>query len=422
MNKKRQFTPVGKGERIDVLDALRGFAIFGIFMINVRVFSGYAYMSSEEQDGLLLADWNSYFDNIHTIFFSGKFYTLFSLLFGVGFAIQFIRASSADRSVVRHFSRRLFILLFIGIIHLWGVWFSDILVLYAICGYVLILFKDLSSRGLLVAAFLTLCIPGIYTWYIQSVDGGYTTAIYEQLSNSWDEAGLPRGSGDVQYFQMEDVVAVIQSDSWRTVLTFNYLGPLLRGYIYTLDARFFNVLAVFILGLWAGRQLMLHKLHENISLLWKIGVTGIIVGVPLNILLVLGNFTGLSDSDFLFAKNMLEPFGYVSLTAGYCGIFMLIYRTGIRNIFTPLLNPVGKTALTNYILQSFIGIFLFYGIGLGIGEYLGSAYLTLAVFIVFAFQILISYLWLKFFRYGPFEWIWRVLTYGKILDNRKEQG
>ncbi len=418
MSKKSSFKPVGKNERIHVLDALRGFAIFGIFMINARVFSGYAYMAGDEKNDLMLADWNSYFDIFHSVFFSGKFYTLFSLMFGIGFAIQFIRASSTDRSFIRHFSRRLFILLIIGIVHLWGIWFSDILVLYALCGYVLILFKDLSDRGLLWAAFLTLCIPGLYIWYLQSVDGGYANIVYEYFNEKWAEADLPYSEN--QFFQMRDVVEVIQSNSWSTVLSFNYIGPLLRGYIYTLDARFFNVLGVFILGLWTGRQLMLHKLHKNRSLLIKIGTAGFIIGLPLNIFFVMNNPTGFSDSTIQIAKEALEPFGYLSLTAGYVGVFMLLYPTRVQSTFTNLFNSVGKTALTNYILQSFIGIFLFYGIGLGLGEYLGSAYLTLAVFVVFAFQVFISNLWLKRYRYGPLEWVWRVLTYGRFLDNRQK--
>lgn len=418
MNKKSTFNPVSSKERIHVLDALRGFAIFGIFMINARVFSGYAYMLGDEKEGLMLADWNSAFDMFHAIFFSGKFYTLFSLMFGIGFAIQFIRASSTDRSFNRHFSRRLFFLLLIGIVHLWGIWFSDILVLYALCGYVLILFKGLSDRGLLVAAFLVLCIPGIYSWYLQANDGGYTTAVYQQLNESWTQRGLPHASNENESFQMRDVVEVIQSESWRTVLSFNFIGPLLRGYIYTLDARFFNVLGVFILGLWAGRQLMFHKLHENRPLLARIGVAGLIIGLPLNILFSINNPIGLNDSLFLLVKDALEPFAYVSLTAGYVAVFMLIYHTWLRDGLTALFNSVGKTALTNYILQSVIGIVIFYGVGLGLGEYLGSAYLTLSVFLVFGFQILISNLWLKRYRYGPLEWLWRVLTYGRHMSNR----
>lgn len=171
MNNDPVFKPIDKSERVHVLDALRGFAILGILMINILNFSGYIYMMADEQNRLLLADWNTLFDRFHTVLFRGKFYTLFSLLFGIGFAIQLIRASSAGRSFTLHFNRRLFFLLLIGIVHLWGIWYGDILVLYALCGFLLILFKDMPSRGLLWAAFLILLIPGLNAWYIMATDG-----------------------------------------------------------------------------------------------------------------------------------------------------------------------------------------------------------------------------------------------------------
>lgn len=420
MNQNSSFNPIGPNERIHVLDALRGFAIFGIFVINIRVFTGYSYFIDEVKADLLLSEWNLAFDWFHTVFFGGKFYTLFSLLFGIGFAIQFIRASSTDRSFKLHFSRRLFFLLLIGIVHLWGIWFSDILVLYALCGYFLLLFKDFSNRALLWTAFFILLLPGLHAYYLDVADGGYTNWLYLQLSESWIAADLPKASEGFATFQMNDLVEVIQNGSWATVFSFNYVGPLLRGYMMALDGRFFKVLAVFILGLWTGRQLMLHKLHGNISFLKKIAAVGFLVGLPLNILYALDNPTKFTDSSFMLVKDVLAPFGYVSLTAAYVASFMLLYGTRLQTMMTSLFNSVGKTALTNYILQSVIGILLFYGAGLGLGENFGSAYLTLAAVLIFAFQILISNLWLKRYRYGPLEWFWRVLTYGRYMKNRKK--
>ncbi|MEX2573465.1 MAG: DUF418 domain-containing protein [Balneolaceae bacterium] len=419
MSEKRStFNPIGKSERIHVLDALRGFAIFGILMINILVFSGYTYMTEDVHNGLLLADWNTAFDRIHTVFFRGKFYTLFSLLFGIGFAIQFIRASSTDRSFLRHFSRRLFFLLLIGIVHLWGIWFGDILVLYALCGYVLILFKDLPDRKLLFwAALIILLFPGLYSWYLQMTDGGYTVHLYHWLSESWIETGLPKASAGHETFQVHDLAEVVQSHSWSTVLSFNYLGPVLRGYVVSLDGRFFKVLGMFVLGLWVGRQLLMHKLHENRPFLIRIAVVGFLVGVPMNIVLAMDH-PGLDNMWLLLAMDALTALRYVILTAAYAAAFMLLFRTRLRNLLNGLFNAVGKTALSNYILQSLIGILVFYNVGLGLGQYLGSAALTLAVFVIFAFQAVISVLWLKRYKYGPLEWVWRVLTYGRYIKNR----
>ncbi|MFW6347006.1 MAG: DUF418 domain-containing protein [Cyclonatronaceae bacterium] len=412
-------SPVGKGERIHALDALRGFAILGIFVINIRVFSGYSFMMDDLKNSLLLADWNAAFDWLHTLLFAGKFYTLFSLLFGIGFAIQFIRASSTDRSFTLHFSRRLFFLLMIGIVHLWGIWFSDILVIYALCGYVIILFSRFPNMALLGTAFLVLLLPGAHAWYLNAYEHVYTDYLYTLLSEAWNFMELPKASEDQYTFQMRDLVEVIQSESWSTVFSFNFIGPVLRAYMLALDARILKVLGVFIIGIYLGRHLMLHKLHENKSALIKIAFTGLIIGLPLNMFIAMDNATGLEQSSILLLKDTLTPFAYVSLTMGYVGAFFWLYRSGFQKTFNLLFSAVGKTALSNYIFQSILGILLFYDVGLGLGNYFGAAALTIATILIFGFQIIVSILWLKRYRFGPLEWLWRMLTYGRYMTNKK---
>ncbi|MFO8098645.1 MAG: DUF418 domain-containing protein [Salinibacter sp.] len=419
MKPRSSLRPVGDDERIHVLDALRGFAIFGILIINVRVFSGYAYLPGDAQADLLWADWNAVFDWIHTVFFSGKFYTLFSLLFGVSFAIQFHRAASSDRSFTRHFSRRLFFLFLIGLVHLWGLWFSDILVLYALCGYLLLAFKGWSDRALLGAAGALLLVPGLHAWYVQTADAAYTTVLYQQLSTLWMDWGLPQASAASQTFQMQDVAAVIQSDSWATVGTFNAIGPVLRTYGIALDARLVKVLATFVLGLWVGRQLLQQRLHEHTSWLVRAAIVGWAVGLPLNVLYAMDNPTSLPDDSFLLLKDTLSPFAYVALTTGYVASFMLLFQTRLRAALDRLFNAVGKTALSNYLLQSVVGILLFYEVGLGLHKYLGSLGLTGATVAIFGVQILASAAWMQRYKYGPLEWVWRALTYGRVLPNRR---
>ncbi|MGM0458947.1 MAG: DUF418 domain-containing protein [Bacteroidota bacterium] len=419
MNKPKNLNPVGKKERIHALDSLRGFAIFGIFIINIRVFSGYSFMMDDLKSSLWLANWNATFDWLHTLFFAGKFYTLFSLLFGIGFAIQFIRASSTGRSFNLHFSRRLFFLLLIGIVHLWGIWFSDILVIYALCGYVILLFSRFSNAALLWAAFLVLLLPGLHAWYLSAYDTVYTDHLYTLLSEAWNFMELPKASEDQYTFQMRDLVEVIQSGSWSTLLSFNAVGPFLRAYMVALDARILKVLGVFIIGIYAGRHLMLHKLHENKPVLLKIAAYGLIIGLSLNIFIAMDYAMKMDQSTIMLLKDTLTPFAYVSLTMGYVGVFFWLYRTGFQKTFNLLFSAVGKTALSNYILQSVLGILLFYDVGFGLGNYLGSASLTIATVFIFGFQIIISTLWLKRYRYGPLEWMWRVLTYGRYMVNLK---
>lgn len=423
MNKEtsQPLGPVKQSERIDELDVLRGFAIFGIFVINVRVFSGYSFASEEMKADFLLTRWDDIFDWIHIVFFNGKFYTLFSLLFGIGFAVILVRATKADRSFLPFFSRRLFILLIIGVIHLWGIWYSDILVIYALCGYILILFKELSSRSLLWLFLLLVLAQGFHTRYLHANDNSYTKQLYTTVSDKWTEKDLPKASEKTEGFRLPDLAQVVRDDSWKTVFKFNSIGPIIRFYFVSYDSRIIKVLAIFVLGLWVGRSILFHDLLNRKLFLVKIAIAGWIIGLPLNILFREGFLSG-NDAPFaFFAKEVLESLAYVSLSSAYAASFILLYKTRFKKMLNSLFTSVGKTALTNYILQSFIGIALFYTAALGIGEYSGSTLLTIIVVMVFVFQIIGSNIWLNYFRYGPLEWIWRMLTYGKYIKIRLDK-
>ncbi len=411
--------PVNQTERIDVLDALRGFAVFGMFIINIRVFSGYSYISEEIRNNLLLAGWNTTFDRIHYVFFNAKFYTLFALLFGIGFAIQLTRGSSAGNSFILRYSRRLFFLLLIGLVHLWGIWFSDILVLYAICGYILILFRGFSNRSLIWTVAFLLIIPGAHSFYLWDASGGYANTLYQWISERWIDLDLPRASEQYHTFQMADIAQVIREGSPGEVMKFNSLGPLLRLYVITYDARLIKILAIFILGFWVGRKILYENIHKSRPFLIRTAVIAWLIGLPMNIIFVMDNKTGMDESSYVFIRNVLDTVGYISLTSAYAATFALLYLTGFRTVLDRIFNRVGKTALSNYILQSLLSIVLFYSAGFGLGQYPGSALLTLAVIIIFLFQVQISAMWLKYFRYGPLEWLWRTLTYGKYIPNRR---
>ncbi|MFW5963178.1 MAG: DUF418 domain-containing protein [Bacteroidota bacterium] len=412
--------PVGNEERIDVLDALRGFAIIGILMINVRVFSGYAYANEEFNSNLMLTGWDHVFDWIHIVFFSGKFYSLFSLLFGIGFAIQLTRTSSAGRKFIPFFSRRLFFLLLIGIVHMWAIWFSDILVFYAICGYILILFRSLSNRQLWWVFFILLLFTGLHNLYLQSAEMPYTTLLIEWISQNWDILGLPEASNETYTLRMSDIAAVIRDGSWGNILKFNFIGPSLRAYFIAFDARIFKILATFVLGFWVGRKILFNSLHKNRLFLAKTALAGWIIGLSLNIFFMEEDINWNDSAITIVLREFLVAFSYISLASGYAASFVLLYESRLKPRLRRIFNSVGKTALTNYIFQSVLGLLLFYSAGLGLGEYFGSTLLTLAVFLIFLLQAILSNIWLKTYKYGPLEWLWRVLTYGRYIKNRQQ--
>ena len=404
--------------RIGVIDSLRGFAVFGMLVMNIRVFSGYIYLSQQARQGLLLSKYDVFFNWLHYVFFNGKFYILFSLLFGISFAIQLTRRSTSSPPFLIHFSRRLFVLMLIGIVHLWGIWFSDIITLYSVCGFILLFFRNLPDKKLLLLSFLLLIVSGFHAAYIQLTDGGYTRQLFGWFVQSWKNAGFPLTDSRYSWGSSPDMVWVLHEGNLQEVMRFNLTGPVFRLYLIAADARFIKVLAAFLLGLWAGRNILLNKLHENRPLLSKIALTGWIMGLPLNLLYLFTDMNSVMHPLLLIFLGMLVPLGYILLSAGYAATFLLLYRP-LEKVLSAIFEAVGKTALTNYIFQSLICILLFYGMGLGLGRFLGSTALTFTALLIFGLQILLSRLWLEVFRYGPIEWIWRVLTFGRLMNNRR---
>jgi uncharacterized protein len=415
-----QLKPIVQKDRIDILDGLRGFAILGIFIINARIFSGYAFISAEEKQDMLWAEADHIFNWIHIVFFSAKFYTLFSLLFGIGFAILLVRAMQNNRPFLSFFSRRLFILFIIGLIHLWAIWYSDILVFYALCGFLMIAFRKFSNTGLLIASMVLLILTALHAWYIHTSGGGYTEAIYKELSQKWQEAQLPRAPSEYDTFRMPDIAEVIRDKSWSTVARFNAIGPWLRIYLISYDARILRILAIFLLGFWTGRQILQHQIHENKIFLTRTALISWAVGLPINIFFVEGDASLGENSLRVPLENIITSIGYIALALAYASSFALLYLSRWRKALASTFSGVGKTALTNYILQSILGILIFYSAALGWGEFSGSTIITLVVLVVFILQVLASNYWMGKFRFGPLEWIWRTLTYGKFISIKKE--
>ncbi|MFW6099940.1 MAG: DUF418 domain-containing protein, partial [Bacteroidota bacterium] len=194
----------------------------------------------------------------------------------------------------------------------------------------------------------------------------------------------------------------------------------LRAYFIAFDARIFKILATFVLGFWAGRRILFNSLHKNRHFLIKTAVSGWIIGLSLNIFFMEENINWNDSIIMVVLKGFLVAFSYISLTSGYAASFVLLYESRLKTRLRKIFNSVGKTALTNYIFQSVLGLLLFYSAGLGLGEYFGSTLLTLSVFVIFLLQVVLSNFWLKSYKYGPLEWLWRVLTYGRYIKNRQQ--
>lgn len=407
-------TPLQQTERAAILDVLRGIAILGILLNNIYSFSGYGMLTDEMRE-LNFSTFNldQLLNLLQIIFVEGKFYTLFSLLFGIGFSIFLLRGEAKGINPLKIFYPRLIILAVIGFLHLYFIWFGDILLLYALIGLVLPLFRKCSNRTLITWAVVLILCP-ILIDIIKVATGWSAFPVFIPLA-------MPT-----------DIENGITEDNWRTLLFnedsgFKEWGIMQdTGYIYRYadlieSNRFFKVLGIFILGLYVGRNRIYSNLGQYKPLLKKVRKWGFIIGLPFSI--AMGIFEGDDHYVPMHWEGLFDTvsyaFGVVPLSLAYTATIALLWNRKNNNSRLRYFAPAGRMALTNYILQTVVGSFLFYAAGFGLGQEFGLVYVFLIALAIYIFQILYSTLWLKYFQYGPLEWIWRMLTYRKWLPIRK---
>ena len=400
--------PAAKSERYDVLDALRGFALLGIFVANIRFFSGWEYLSQADRTALSGESY-ALWDFLHLALVDGKFYTLFSLLFGIGFALQLSRLEGRGAAATEIYLRRTFILLGFGLIHLFIFWEGDILTSYALLGFVLLAVRRWSDRSLLVAASLSLLVPPM--GYVLFWEFGITQSL-----------GLYSvGSVFCPAF-FSDPVSELQLATVGEQMKCSLGGGFTRfGFMFD-TWRWPKLFAIMLLGLWAGRQLVRGRLLKNTRLLTSVlivgGLSGAIAGPILASLNGIG-FMRPHSLQGLYAV-VAYTFAVIPLGLAYAAGFVLLWRIA-RPVLTIFAAP-GRMALTNYLSQTAIGLIVFLGIGFNQAGLWSIQSLYLFVGAVYLGQILFSNLWLSRFQYGPLEWIWRTLTYGQtpnVLSRRQ---
>jgi uncharacterized protein len=402
--------PVGASDRVELIDILRGVAVFGILAFNMQLyFSPLLLMASHD------TWWTSPLDRIVELaiqlFVQGKFYTLFSFLFGVGVALQFERAREQGRDFAPLYVRRLGWLLVIGLVHAFGIWFGDILVTYAVFGFLLLLFRNQSYKALTLWAGALLLMPlGIFALFTVIVE----IASFVPESAATIEASFAESAGAA-------AEAILRA---RQVYANGTFVEILReragqvGWIYSstfLLGFGLNILGLFLIGLQVGRRRWLQEAYRHLpaarrlmTILLPVGLTGALM-------------TAVASA---YADRPLQPsapgliaqlgatFGVPALSFGYvCAITLLFHHARFGRFLTPLA-AVGRMALTNYLTHSILMTLLANAYGLGLyGKVYPAAGLLMTV-ALYALQILFSNWWLARFRFGPAEWIWRNLTYG----------
>jgi uncharacterized protein len=414
--------PIAGAERIQALDVVRGFALLGIFLMNVEFFTRPLQdISAEGIDSAMHGiHWAA--DALVYFFVQSKFWTLFSILFGMGFAVMIDRAQRAGRSFLPTYLRRSLALLAIGCVHALLIWSGDILVSYAFGALALLLARQLR-RGLfriagerdprpMSAGALAIWGASLYSSVLVMVlvSGSLTTLT----------AGLPRDPARVA----EEISTHAEQQTRRAVEEHAYSAGRYQDAVRERVADTVDqlddlplfmplLLGAFLIGAALirsgcladpGAHAQRFRLGRNLGL--PIGFTLMALSTALGTTPPNGRF-GLGQAiqvvTFLLAGLILAlAYGatLVTLLAGRLGPWL---RTWLA--------PAGRMALSNYLLQSLIGTLLFYGYGLGLWGRVGRAWQVLLVLAFYSLQLLLSRWWLARFNYGPMEWLWRASTY-----------
>lgn len=393
------FQPVAGNERIATLDVLRGFALFGILLMNMEAFSGPMDMSFTGIDPHWQG-WDYWADAFVYVFVQGKFFTLFSLLFGAGFAVMAQRAAMAGRDFTRFYLRRSLGLLVIGVLHGLLLWSGDILVAYALLSFVLLAFREaprswlpaLGTMAYLGAAVLMLMLGAL----MQLVPADAASAQAAAAAKAIEAQRQAYGHGS--YLQ---AVAQRLRDVFASLGALLVVGP--------------QVLGMFLIGAWFARSGAIAE-PGRYPRLWA-GLRWLLLPIGLAVMLL---------STWVLPYNAPGQFnmrsaGAYALTA-VAGLMMCLgyLAWGVRwSRHLRWLAPAGRMALSNYLGQSLVCTLVFYGYGLGWFEQVGRASQLLFAVVLFAMQVLLSQLWLRRFQYGPVEWLWRAFTYLQLPPLRR---
>ena len=389
-------TPINTAERIQEIDIIRGFALFGVLWLNL-VAHGYNLVPEGTFDDLASARLDSLIAPIADMFIANKAMALFSLLFGYGFAMIIRRLEARQADSGKIFLRRTAILFAIGIIHIWFVWFGDILHVYALMGFVLYLTRNWSDRNLLVVG---LVLALLSTGVVESI-----------LQFLYDEPFPWLPTYDIA---LERHFEVLQGNSYPA-----YVGELWWASWETMWGMPFYIdycltaLGRFMLGAWIFRQGWLQSTTEYRSDFrrWSI----VLVGGGI-VLTLIGYGIG-SVNDVL--AYTFDPLPQLALALGYGAAIVALCQSGRFKKVMRGIAAVGRTALSNYLLQSLMYIFVLFGFGLGLLNVLGATLCLALAVSFFALQVVVSGWWVERFRFGPAEWVWRSLTYGQRQPFRR---
>ncbi len=407
--------PVQPTERIQILDILRGFALFGILLVNMTIFSHPIQAILFPTDPA--TPWyDRAAEGLIRFLGEGKFYSLFSLLFGLGFTLLMDRIEARGGRFVPLYLRRLFVLLGIGMVHAFLIWMGDILIMYALFGFLLILFRKARPRTLLIWAIILIITPLLFNAAATGL-----VSLGRSVPEAAKQIDLAFAQTEANYIaDMERAYQVYASGGFaeitrQRVYDYASMGP------SSFFVMGFNVMAMFLVGAYFGRRQIFQNLETNRNFFRKLLLWGLLIGLVGNALYatIIMPLSLIRLSGPLLLATVGQGIGAPLLSLAYTSALCLLALSPRWSRRLQVLAPAGQMALTNYLMQSVICTLIFYGYGLGLYGQVGTAAgigLTVAIYLL---QVLLSQWWMKRFRYGPAEWLWRSLTYLKPQPMRR---
>ena len=396
-----EFRPAA--DRLHVIDTLRAIALLGVITMN---FTGMTAALVADEMFPKATSLDVGFATFDLVVLQGKARSCFALLFGVGFGILMTRAAAKGQPFVGFYMARLTALLAIGLLNLAFLFWGDILILYALLGMVMLLFRDSSDRLVLRLGLALVLVPPVIAGIVEAVTGAPIPNL----------AGLGPNAGEQAMAAFKEVYrsgAYIDFVRANLVLYLDhYLTDTAYAVLYDL-----SVLGLFLLGLWVARSRLLHDVDKWRPFLRKV----VWICLPLGFVLSIVHATRRMGVE-------VEGAAYGLVTAAYAGLALTAfgYIAGLALLlsgkWSPLqhvLSPMGRMALTGYLASNAIGGFAWYGWGLGkLGEW-NFAAANIFALSTFAVLCLFSYAWMKRFAFGPSEWLWRSVTYGRLQPMRR---
>ncbi len=392
--------PTDPRARIRSVDAVRGFALFGVLLVNMYNFGAYS------------TEWTGMVDRIaftamHSVF-ETKSWRLFSFLFGFGFALQMLKAETQAAGSLWFYFRRLVILFVIGMAH--ALFYDgDFLMQYAALGLILVAFRKVRKRALLALALVLLAAFPVGNMIVSLSDDEPFAQSEEAQSLAERREGHPYLGSLADVFEANAPV----------------IPPRIWSNLHSPESSL-AVFAMFLLGLYVGRSRILHDVPQHLPLIRKVFGWGVGIGVTgATAEWLLGQYFGYAvfsentaSSEIQFLGDILFAYGSTALALGYAaGIVLLAQGQNWMPVVRSLEN-LGKLALTVYLSGTVMFTMLFYGYGFGQIFLIGPAGTTAYAILFFTIQVVFCAWWLRRFRFGPMEWVWRSLTYRKVQPLR----